>query len=133
MKANVTIEIPEKALCDLLTTAWEGGSDYWTAPYSAHAHRRGGEPDGYAGELDVMKITFDSPDGDDEFNEPVKLAEITGADIGRAIAAVLSGTASAGDQIHKDLVDNINDLGACDANTADVLLQVATFGEIVYG
>jgi hypothetical protein len=130
---NVNIEIPESALCDLLTTAWEGGSDFWTPSYDARAIRRGGEPNDLMNHLDVVQIIFHTPGGDEEFNEPVKCEVIGPHEIGFAIAKVLNGTALAGKHILEDIHSNIEELGACDADTADVLLQVATFGEIVYG
>lgn len=130
---QVQIEIPEQALSDLLTTAWEGGSDYWTPSYDAQAHRRGGEPNIEQNQLDVMSIEFHTPTGDDDCPEPVKLAKVGTNDIGFAIAKVLNGEVKVGDHIKRDLANNIREVGACDADTADVLLQVATFGEVVYG
>lgn len=133
MQLNVTVEIPEKDLCDLLTTAWEGGSDYWSASYDARAIRRGGDKQNDLSEFDVVQIEYQTPGGDDEFNEPVKQQTIAPADIGNAIAIVLNRAIKVGDHIIKDLENNIQEVGLCDADTADVLLQVATFGDIIYG
>lgn len=133
MKLNVNLEIPETHLCDLLTTAWEGGSDFWTYAYEAHATRRGGEHSSDLRELDVVKIDFGTPEGNDEFNEPVKAAVIGPEQIGEAIGKVMNRQVKVGDHIIKDLENNLEKVGACDADTADVLLQVATFGDIIYG
>ena len=133
MKLNVNVEIPETHLCDLLTTAWEGGSDYWTPSYDAQATRRGGDEDGELRHLDVVLITYHTPGGDGDCNEPVTLHIVGPEQIGQAIGLVLNGTVKVGDHILKDLQNNLEEVGACDADTADVLLQVATFGEIIYG
>lgn len=134
MQLNVILELPVNDLCDLLTTAWEGGSDHWTAAYDARATRRNEPIEGEVlRELDVVKIDYQTPGGDDEFNEPVKQQQIEPADIGRAIERVMNRSVEVADHIIKDLESNIQEVGACDADTADVLLQVATFGEIVYG
>ena len=133
MHLNVSLEIPETDLCDLLTTAWEGGSDFWTPSYDAKAVRRGGEKTSDLRELDVVLIEFQTPGGDDEFNQEVIRTSVGPDQIGEAISKVLNGTVQVGDHIIKDLQNNIQEVGMCDADTADVLLQVATFGEIIYG
>jgi hypothetical protein len=134
MQLNVTLEIPETHLCDLLTTAWEGGSDHWTPAYDARSVRRKEPVEGeILRELDVIRIVYQTPDGNDEFNEPVQTNEVGPEQIAAAIGAVMNGAVEVGDHIRKDIENNINEVGACDADTADVLLQVATFGSIIYG
>lgn len=133
MYVNVTLELPEKDCCDLLTTAWEGGSDYWTPAYDAKGIRRGGPEDPELRHLDVVRIEYQTPDGDDEFNEPVKQPVVNAAAMAAAIAKVLNGEVEVGQHIKDDINHNIREVGACDADTADVLLQIATFGEIIYG
>ena len=129
MQLNVTLEIPEQQLLDFLTTAWEGGIDYWCDAYNPRVNRK-------PKDLDVETIIFDSPEGDDDYNEPVKVTTIGIEQIAAAFARVMNEeTLCPGlRQIIQGKITNraLDDMDL-DAGDCDNLVQIAAFGEIVYG
>jgi hypothetical protein len=119
---TVTFTISDQACFDILTTAWEGGIDYWVGEdYRAYPSRNE--------RLDVTMIHIvDSGEG-----VGVMANEIGPAQVAAAISRILDEQIT-NHEIREDIVrqDLRNDCGA-DANTADAIVQIACFGEIVYG
>lgn len=123
---QLTIDVTEQMLKDLLITAVEGGSNYWAA-FRAYDHVRG-----YVEVFDreaneALWAKYRESDDDEVVEEmaphwkPVNVARLLAglALLARStmpkrhLAAVLSGNA--------------------DAENADVVLQFAVLGECVYG
>lgn len=113
--------VKAKDLMDVLCTACEGGSAHWVSGYQHMAHRN---KDGDYVKIEIMNHT----ENDVAPRHPV----IGLADLVRGIQQILDGTAQA-PTARDDIASNIEDLGMVDGDTADAILQVATFGEIVYG
>lgn len=119
----LNIPVPREMLRDLLCTAVEGGSNYW-ADFSAAVRTEG---------LDYLrvKVTEQEPSRDDtpRVNRYIdaddlaigiqRLAKAAIADDGKFPAA------------GKHLGDVLSENG--DATTADVVLQMTIFGELIYG
>ena len=113
-------------LSDVLITATEGGINYWAQVTKRRWERRG--PDGYEGA--VMDVGLrDLEDGD-------KLHYVTHEMLEKGIALILSTETRF--QVREDLYRMIllghykNDAAEIDAEAADVIVQAAIFGEIVY-
>lgn len=127
MTVDLTIEIPDQRIADLLAGAFEGGSNYWYRINNAHArHNR----------LDTTKAEFlsdvplvvpgnlviEQDDGSDDYQPcPHDLNRSTIADGLRFLAKNQP-------QHFADILSE-ND----DATTADVFLQCVVLRELVYG
>lgn len=123
MPTTVTLTIPDQLCIDLLSTAYEGGSNYWL-----HAKR------------------FDC----NEKKEIVRLYELTDAETGETfdegdeitLETMRLGIARLCDveffvaaRIRASLFEALTDpeSSAWDAETADCVVQAGLFGSIVYG
>jgi hypothetical protein len=67
--------------------------------------------------------------------EGAEIHEIGRADIEKAMASIIEGKVSISDSIRNDVSSAIreDDYGYIDSYAADALVQIACFGEIVYG
>ena len=67
--------------------------------------------------------------------EGAEIHEIGKADIEKAMASIIEGEVSISDSIRNDISSAIreNDYGYIDSYAADAIVQIACFGEIVYG
>jgi hypothetical protein len=119
----LTFPVPETLLVDLLTTAAEGGANYWAtisvAPgqrgsdYTAvHVQEHDTHLDGVP-KLDRIVTALDLLVG----LERLAACPEAGGTMPRAVAL-------------KHLVDALDDH---DAGTADVVMQMTVFGEVIYG
>ncbi len=110
----------EQFLYDVLTTAIEGGIGYW-------ARVRKLERDA---ELNVLR--FEARDAEDG-SAPYQ--SITPEKIDAAIARVQRGSVKVGQSYAAQFVGYPENLNACDVDAigADIVVQVAAFGEIVFG
>lgn len=123
---NVSIQrqLSEEFMSDVLTTAIEGGSNYWLkepeAVQKALVKRQRSGP---------VSISFTWMDAEEPQEKTVDLAALAGA-VQRVVSEGL---------MRDDLRDSVlhavasGDAGSIDADGADALLQIAAFGEIVYG
>lgn len=109
---------------DVLTTAIEGGSNYWArfgkiARYPdvtiASAEVKVWEPEPSLRQIDLGWRTIDE------------------AAIDKAVATLRSGTVQVARRIVQALVGYETDDADIDAEVADCVLQVAMFGTILYG
>lgn len=121
---SVTISIPIQNCYDVLTTAAEGGSNYWL--FGDDAEDFLDQDVKRNDQHDVVLIAFNAKDG--------KHFTISPAEIAIAFTKVIRCEVS----VRSDLRTMIASLAcgdACDidAEGADVLVQVAAFGEVVYG
>jgi hypothetical protein len=134
---TTTRRSPERAqfLADIITTAVEGGIQYWARVtayrwYSPDLDGGTAEP-GPGGTANAYAIVVDGED-EDQVGHEVGLDDI---------ARVLNGLRSAeppkywnADAVRRVIAANRdNDAGDIDADDADVILQLAIFGEVVYG
>lgn len=104
-------------LKDILTTAVEGGIGYWAA---LDNHLR--DPDG-----SWVCITVVPSEEDDEFERKT----IDYLDLKKVTRDVANGQYN----LREDIVQAVKsgDPGNIDAEAADCLVQIACFGEVVYG
>lgn len=106
----VTIQVTHEELADIIITAVEGGSGYWALFARYH-------PD--EGTVDVME-------DEDSGALPERIWHTIGPD------RIAHGMTIAGEKYPHQLANWLRDrIG--DAETADVFLQCAVFGELVYG
>lgn len=109
-KVTLTQEISEQLIWDILITAVEGGSNYWTSGWDVHRDS----------DLNVLSVrNIQTPDG--EICEDVYPINIADA---------LSEMAH--DELYSQTLWRIIN-GEYDAIDADVVFQFATLGELVYG
>jgi hypothetical protein len=131
----VTINFPEQALQDILFTACESGSNYWLCDYKGvRATRTEG-----AGEYTGLVIGQPRPGSEAEGTPPVH-TRITLERIAAAIGELVSGQHCAGTYLGQifgetEFRANMTERGGCsaDATACDCVLQVAVFGEVIYG
>ena len=108
---------------NLLCNAFEGGSNYW---YMIDSHNKKDIPScEYVSQLlgfEGSKMTISDNSGDDSF----EAKEVTHDDVLKAW--IIFSTDPEHSHHYEDLV-NEND----DATTGDVFLQLAVFGEVIFG
>lgn len=126
MQVNIPVPttITDQNFEDLVTTAWYGAITYWaTDPVSE-------EPEGAIISLHVM-------DDDDEPND----YHLTADDLAAAFVKILTKEVQIANWVHEYFKsawdertpDEGLEMGDIDAMAADVWVQVACFGKIVYG
>jgi hypothetical protein len=132
---TVKLIIPEQACMDILCTAAESGSNYWLGDYP-HEWRRiqfeGKSYSDYAG----LKIGNARKGSEAEGTDPMR-KRINSEDIAKAITRMVE-LAGKPDGCHQryvgDLLASIDDDGcSADADTCDIVLQLAVFGKVIYG
>jgi hypothetical protein len=112
-------------LNDVITTAVEGGIGYWSQVSDYHWG-------------DEIETTVRVHELDDDGTPDAIGVPITPAKIEDAIKLILTKD-SHGDYIHSRIRSNIfeasaeNDAGDIDADLADIIVQIAMFGKLVYG
>lgn len=114
LQVRTTIKLDDQFLRDILTTAVEGGINYWAAFTAVERNE----------DLDV--IGFEGCDiEDDETRFSCVLSDVvTGL-----------GKVTSGEFEHAELLGYVLEQDACmiDADFADTIIQLGLFGEIVYG
>lgn len=115
----VTTQIAASVVEGLVTTAFEGGSNYW---YSSLAPDNADDLEGIGYwhiELPLMPgryVTFEDLEGDEH-----KLD----------LAAIQRGLSAMAMRHPRDMADALNQED--DGDTADVFLQCCVFGKVIYG
>jgi len=135
---TVPIKVGRQFVSDILTTATEGGSQYWL---------QGGRIDRSDGKdglehLSVLRITEpqDVEEGGDPFDinnfssgfEANRDADITLLTIVRGLQRLFEAGVLPGRPDIRGCVSSL-DAGNIDAEAADVILQLGFFGDTVYG
>ena len=119
-------KLTELEVSDILCTALEGGSNYWLTDYRPKTEMKQiDEYDNYVG------ITLLNPSPDEEIAEccePALKDTIELEDIANALTKLASDPE--GCKVNGAYRFNSEDY---DANDADIVLQVAVFGEVIYG
>ena len=121
MKITTNVEISDQQIADQIVTALEGGSNYWVQ-WAKLTDQNGKQ---------VRKIDLvDHPElvpttklllMEDEGDEPVEIN----------YDKIKTGLEKMAEVYPNHFSDLINETG--DATTADVFIQMAAFGELVYG
>lgn len=117
---------------DVLTIAVEGGIAYWVNE-EIHDKRIKGVKIGRNKELDVLSITFAQIDKMDK--QPAADFILTRGLIREAMNKIHRGEVA----INPDIRDWVatalrdNDASGIDADAADAIVQIAIYGEIVFG
>lgn len=126
---RLTAEISEQDLHDVFVNAIEGsygGVYYWAVNYKHMAHQDENEEFG----IHYTKLELDT-NGDDMLVEP-KNNPVTIEHLADAIQKIVDGTIEA-PGVRAAILANIAELGMLDAGESEAIVQVAAFGEIVYG
>ena len=109
MKLNITIDVTEQELIDILITAVEGGSNYW-AIFKSYSCDKG-----------TVKVC----ERDQETAEKPGWHSIGPLDIARGLQLAADNEPGTFTHWHGD---RCGDAGSCDN-----IFQLALFGEVVYG
>ena len=116
----VIVQVDEQFCLDIMSTALESGNgSWWIIDYDITTTRDD--------KRNIIKITLNNPKENDEYNEPPFRNTIQAFDIAKAYGDIMSN--NTGD-CHTESY-SINALNY-DAGDADVLLQTAVFGKVVY-
>ncbi len=114
---SVTLPVSRLRLMDLLCTAVEGGSNYWAK--FRHSRR--------TADLDYLQV--DVAEHEASGDGPPMERVVTAEDLLVGLQRLATSTMETANQ---HLLDAISEDGG-DATTADVVLQMTVFGEVVYG
>jgi len=129
MALRISIPMPPRLTHYVLCAAIESscGSGYWLCDYATRAQYGRGNNLTDA-RTDYVALHIGAPHKGAECDIPVKHSRIGAARIARALELMLA----CGDHVH---VERAGRVIACnfDAPDADVVLQFAAFGELVYG
>jgi len=121
---SFTVQVPEQVLLDLLSTAIEGGSTYW-ANFSAAVRSSDGE---------YLSVVVTEQDSHKE-GSPRIIRALAATDLivglERLAAVAVNDEHDMQRMAGQHLGDALSENG--DASTADVVLQMALFGEVIYG
>ena len=123
---SLSIDITPQQVCDQIVTAFEGGSNYWLgnadlAPESPRPVRMGKPWYATAALYEMVGWKIICTTDDEDGNQPYTLNR---AAVTKTLAMLVAN--------HQQMLHEImSETG--DAETADVFLQLALFGEIVYG
>lgn len=121
----VTLEVSDQLCSDLLCTAAEGGSTYW-AEFMSTGTRKGAHGREWA-----KATVFEVGDGD-VTPTPSHNIDLSGVRVGVA-RALAKGACRADIQAALLAAVHEDDGGNCDAEAADVVIQLATMNEVRYG
>jgi len=131
-KIKTEVEISETNIEEILDSSFEGGSNYWLMIQGKDITRISKK---FNGQRNIVKLILSGasiPIYD--YEEGIKLGELSLVDIINALQAMANGKDLNGkENSHlkwhfKNLID-----GNDDAETNDVIVQIATMKEIVFG
>lgn len=115
----------DEEFSDIMTTCLEGGSNYWiNEGYSVDAEHM--DESGEFGNPFYLFVDVKDEDGEGE----VINSRVTKKKLSEAAAKIINNQVKVNNTIAKDVEE---ERAGADADSADALLQVAVFGEIVYG
>jgi tryptophan synthase beta subunit len=109
----LTIEVSDQYCKDVLVTCVEGGSNYW-------AEFRNIKRDS---ELDVLELECRDKEDEDALWKMVTIS-----DIRRGVEVATKAEFQVAARIKSSILEDDND-----AESSDVILQAAVFGEVIYG
>ena len=107
---------------DIITTAIEGGIDYWAIVHKATMYN-------------CRVILFESEAYDEESPSENNKITVGYRDINKAIKKIIETKELVAKEYETELfyADKYNDSSEIDSVLADIIFQVAVFGEVVYG
>lgn len=119
VKVNTTIKVADKTLMYILTTAVEGGCNYWADLENVERDE----------ELNVLSVEF----RDNENGEYCGKVGLSAVAVG--MERILNPFFKISENIRKDVLMLVIDPDSSnwDAETADCIIQAALFDELVYG
>lgn len=118
-------------LAGVITTAVEGGINYWAA---TREYRWGSEKGLFKfGEGEYASVEIQDLESELEWKEPWH--KVTVDTIARGINKILSPDFQINDEIRQWIRDDNRDNDGCmiDSTAADCIVQAALFGRLVYG
>ena len=116
------MEIDSELIGDIITTAFEGGSNYWISEVNVVGDFKEESASEHLASGGILQIIPDDPVETEDDDVDIEY-KITTQDVVTAIETLLNTT-------HWTLEQLVTDF---DAASADAILQQALFGEIVYG
>lgn len=127
MKVEVSLEVDEGRIKDLLVSALEGGANYWYR-VDGFLNKKPKQETPYFPSYITTPMSEDGAlwimddwEGPGELKEPFKLDRL----------AIVNGLKKMAEKHPKHFADFISEND--DATTGDVFLQMCVFGEVVYG
>lgn len=116
---SISVPVSDQLCADVLCTALEGGIGYWAEA-----------DDIVSGEGVYHRVTLTDAEGDDDWSHILDNDAIR-----RGIEQALHPDFAVDSAIRGAIFEGVvqNDAGYIDAIAADVIVQAACFGEIVYG
>jgi hypothetical protein len=110
----------ERALRDVMTTAAEGGVNYWATAAYVTPH-------------DALMVRYENPGGPADWRCCTAALGVRGVALG--VERVLAPTFKVADDIRRAVAVLASDPenADIDADAADVIVQAALFGEVVFG
>lgn len=117
MIINVRIDVSEQLLRDLLVTAVEGGSDYWAEFEDVQRDA----------ELNILSVTVWEQEASSPDNTRIS-ATITPTSMALGLERLAQAKFPSALTHFRNAITEEGD-----AETADVVLQMAVFGDLVYG
>lgn len=115
----------DEEFSDIMTTCLEGGSNYWiNEGYSVDTEHMD-ESDEFGNSF-YLFVDVKDKDGEGE----VINSRVTKASLSEAASKIINRQVKVSNAIAKDVEE---ERAGVDADSADALIQVAVFGEIVYG
>lgn len=135
---HITVQLPvtDELCASILCTALEGGTGYWAAADKIERRDVPAERRAYEGEFEYVSVELSDTEAQDEDDEPAFPPQVVDyAAIRRGLQRVIAGEV----KVRRDLVAACQasvtggDGGDIDADAADVIVQAAMFGELVFG
>ena len=121
MKIKVEIEVTDEQIDDLLTSAFEGGSNYWYTIDNIKTPFRGAAGEAWRKTNEGILVIDKEAESDDD--------EVLGDYLNRQ--KVKKGLQLMAEKYPTHWNNFINDNG--DADTGDIFLQLCLFGSVVFG
>jgi hypothetical protein len=124
MALSINVPMPPRLTHYVLCAALESGygSGYWLNDYRSRAQWAGDT------EGDYVAVHIGAPHKGAECDVPVKHSRIGASRIAAALALMLAS----GNKVHAERAGRVIG-GDFDAPDADIVLQFAAFGEVIYG
>lgn len=118
---QTTLTLDAEMFEDVIDTALEYGIGYWAT--KGHHDRL----------AETLTLTWDGSDFSDTDPNSAGEHKLDYADLGKAIERLNSHEYSVRSDLHEQLNAWLNGNPTMDADLADVIIQTALFGELIYG
>ena len=117
---KTSVFLDQQFMFDILTTAVEGGTNYWMECDKVERDER----------LNVIGVVNARPDDEEDVG-----GSVYPWDIARALQLIANGDTNMGKKMQEWVRRAMteDDVGLLDAADCDCIFQIALFGEVVYG